>query len=155
MTEASCGSLSKSAATRFPCLGYFLQGYPVLWSRHQRGQSTTVFCVLFVLFYLARSFDPRPSPNRDGRFSFPARSLSLQRSSVGASTSGDGDNDDGGTGNMRSNAGDGRDDGSNHSDDGSSDDDDDDRTKLLLELRCRLQLRRQCLKSQRFFLRLA
>ena len=40
---------------------YFLQSYLVLWSRHQRGQSTTLFCVLLVLFYLAHSPRLRPS----------------------------------------------------------------------------------------------
>ena len=47
--------------------------------------------------------------------------------------------DDGSRGDRRSNAGDGSDDGSNRSDDGSTDDDS--RTKLRLELRCRLRLR--------------
>ena len=69
-----------------------------------------------------------------------------------ASTSSDGD-DDGSRGDRHSNAGDGSDDGSNHSDDGSTDDDS--RTKLRLELRCRLRLRRQRLMSQQFSLRYA
>jgi len=72
-----------------------------------------------------------------------------------SSTSSDGDNnDDGSRGDRRSNAGDGKDDGSNHSDDGSTDDDNG-RTKLPLELCCRLRLRRQRLTSQRFSLRFA
>jgi len=70
-----------------------------------------------------------------------------------ASTSSDGDDDDGSRGDRRSNAGDVSDDGSNHSDDGSTDDDS--RTKLRLELRCRLRLRRQRLMSQQFSLRYA
>src|SRR5215472_2538535 len=45
-----------------PRLGYFLQGYLVLWSRrHPRGQSTTVFCVLLVLIDLAHSRSRRQS----------------------------------------------------------------------------------------------
>ena len=70
-----------------------------------------------------------------------------------ASTSSDGDDDDGSRGNRRSNAGDGSDDGSSHSDDGSTDDDS--RTKLRPELCCRLRLRRQRLMSQKFSLRFA
>ena len=138
-----------------PCLGYFLQSYLVLWSRYQRGQSTTLFCVLLVLFYLAHSPRPRPSPNRDGLFLFEPgffRYSDAAPKELRASTSSDGD-DDGGTGNRRSNAGDGSDDGSSHSDDGSTDDDS--RTKLQPELRCRLRLRRQRLMSQKFSLRFA
>src|SRR6516164_2853231 len=50
-----------------PFPGYFLQGYLVLWSRHQRGQSTTLFYVLLVLFWLAHSPRPRPSLFGDPR----------------------------------------------------------------------------------------
>ena len=57
-----------------------------------------------------------------------------------ASTSSDGDDDDGSRGDRRSNAGDSSDDGSNHSDDGNNDDDS--RTKLRPEQCCRLQLHR-------------
>jgi hypothetical protein len=32
-----------------PCLGHLLQDYLVLWPRHSRGQSTTIFRVLLVL----------------------------------------------------------------------------------------------------------
>ena len=71
-----------------------------------------------------------------------------------SSASDGGDNDDDSRGDRRSNAGDGRDDGNNHSDDGSGDDDNG-RTKLPLEPRCRLRLRRQHLTSQQFSLKFA
>jgi hypothetical protein len=71
-----------------------------------------------------------------------------------SSATGDDSNDDGSRGDKRSNAGDGRDDGSSHSDDGSTGDDNG-RTKLPLELRCRLRLRQQRLTLQRFSLRFA
>ena len=71
-----------------------------------------------------------------------------------ASSASSDEDDDDSRGDRRSNAGDGRDDGSNHSDDGSTDDDNG-RTKLPLELCCRLRLRRQHLASQRFSLRFA
>jgi hypothetical protein len=115
-----------------------------------------VFRVLLVLVTLRIS--PGPRPSRTGMAYFFSSQGSFRYSDAApkelcASTSSDGDDDDGSRGNRRSNAGDGSDDGSNHSDDGSTHDDS--RTKPRLELRCRLRLRRQRLTSQQFSLRFA
>src|SRR6516225_7008383 len=142
-SSASYRSCARNAATFSHALAIFSK--VTLSSGRVTSEAKARQCFVFCLYSSTLRISPRPRPSLFGMAYFLFQPGSFRYSDAApkelrASTSSDGDDDDGSRGDRRSNAGDVSDDGSNHSDDGSTDDDS--RTKLRLELRCRLRLRR-------------